>query len=82
MVFAAFDTASKLFERVLSDTRAEGDISFSASTWRFEGNIARVPEDADKENAANVTVEPIEPEWVVTKWDTSPMVAIPKPLWH
>lgn len=59
----------------------EGDVSLSASTWRFEGNIARVPEDADKENSSNVTVEPIEPDWEVTKWDTSPMISIAKPLW-
>lgn len=71
-----------MFESVLAETGTEGDISFSASTWRFEGNIARVPEDADKENAANVTVEPIEPDWEVTKWSTSPMIAIPKPLWQ
>ena len=41
-----------------------------------------IEEDADKENAADVTVEPIEPDWEVTKWDTSPMIAIPKPLWQ
>ena len=60
----------------------EGDLSFSASTWRFEGDIARVPDDADKENAANVTVEPIEPDWEVTKWDTGPMISIAKRAWN
>jgi hypothetical protein len=65
----------------LSETGVEGDVSFSASTWRFEGNIARVPDDADRDNPGSVKLEPIDPDWEVTKWETSPMVSIAKPIW-
>ena len=47
-----------------TDTAPDGPISLAASTWRFEGDVARVPAGED---AATFTgeLEQLEPEWEV-----------------